>query len=107
MRVGLAAIVIILAASPMFAAYHLELEARPGAVFPYFVKFGTVNLHVYEGGVRADTVWLDAFSRNASPDITIKNPLARLFIEVPVTDISATINKFADLGDIERGAVGV
>ena len=91
--------------TPVFGAYHLELEAHPAAVFPYFAKFGTITIHVYEGGLRGDTMWLDAFSRNGSPDITILNPLARLYIEVPVTDISATINKLGQVGDVERDAV--
>ena len=40
------------------------LEASPAAAFPYLGKFGNVELHVYAGGVRAEALWLNSFSRN-------------------------------------------
>ncbi|HUP48833.1 MAG TPA: hypothetical protein VNA04_08580 [Thermoanaerobaculia bacterium] len=85
-------------------AYHLELEARPGAVFPYLARFGTVDLHVYAGGVRVDTVWLDGFSRNGDTTITVLNPLGRMYTEVPITRISSIIGTLGTLGPVEREA---
>jgi hypothetical protein len=74
-------------------AYHLELEANPGAPFPYLAKFGTVHLHAYPGGVRANTFWLDAFSRKGSNDITVMNPVARMYAEIPIADIAAMVSR--------------
>lgn len=73
--------------------YHLELEASPGAVFPYLGRFGDVELHVYEGGVRAEALWLNSFSRNGAADVTVVNPLARMYIEVPIADITSILRK--------------
>jgi len=71
--------VLALLALPALAApaprpYHLTLEATPAAAFPFLSKFGTVTLHLYSGGVRAETFWLNGFSRNESPNITVENP---------------------------------
>jgi len=91
-----------------FAAkpYHLELEASPGAVFPYLGRFGDVELHVYEGGVRAEALWLNSFSRNGAADVTVMNPLGRMYVEVPIADIAPTLRKLAgNSAGIERAAV--
>ena len=86
--------------------YHLELEASPGAVFPYLGRFGDVELHVYEGGVRAEALWLDAFSRNGAKDVTVVNPLGRMYVEVPIGDIAPILSNLAsDPSAIERRAV--
>src|SRR5207244_9612203 len=45
------------------AKYHLTLEAHPAAPFPFLSRFGTVTLDVYPAGVRADSFWLNGFSR--------------------------------------------
>src|SRR5687767_5407061 len=87
------------------SAYHLELEAYPAAVFPYFEKFGSVDLHVYPGGVRADTMWLDAFSRNGSSTVTIMNPLARMYTDVPISELAGIITRLGNENDVERNAV--
>lgn len=101
-----AAFFLLLAATALPARpYHLELEAQPGAVFPLFAKFGTIDLHVYDGGVRADTMWLDAFSRNGSDSITVMNPLVRLYGDLPITGISSIIENLGRIGDVERSAV--
>ena len=72
-------------------AYHLELLANSSAPFPYLGRFGTVTLHVYSHGVRANSVWLNGFSRNGSPDVTVMNPLARMYTDVPIRDFPAFI----------------
>lgn len=96
---------------PSFAAaparpYHLELEANPAAPFPYLGKFGAVDLHVYAGGVYADGPWLNGFSRNGAPSVTVVNPLGRMYVDMPVVEIAPTLRKLAgsDAGN-ERAAV--
>ncbi len=88
-----AALLVCLLALPAYAAqpYHLVLEANPAAPFPYLGKFGTVDLHVYGGGVRADTMWLDGFSRNGSQTITVENPFGRMYTEVPLAQIASIL----------------
>ncbi len=100
----------LLASLPALAArpYHLELEAYPTAPFPYLGKFGTVTLHVYDGGVRAETFWLNGFSRNGSPAITVENPLGRMYTDVPITEIGSILAKLAHGGrGQEHDASGV
>jgi hypothetical protein len=92
--------VLLLAALPAFSApaprpYHLTLEANPAAPFPFLSKFGTVTLHVYSGGVRAETVWLNGFSPNASPNITVENPYGRMYTEVPVANVGSIVGKLS------------
>jgi hypothetical protein len=92
-------------AAPL-SAYHLELEARPAAVFPYLTKFGTVDIDVYPSGVRAETIWLNGFSRNGAQTITVENPLGRMYTEVPIKEIAALLNKLGSAaGSVESGAV--
>lgn len=93
-------LLVLLAALPTFAAqpYHLELEATPAAAFPYLGKFGSVEIHAYAGGARAEALWLNAFSRNGDTAVTVMNPLARMYVEVPLHDISATMTKIAGAG---------
>jgi hypothetical protein len=90
-------LLLLCLSAPLFAAqpYHLELEASPGAVFPYLGKFGNVELHVYAGGVRAEALWLNSFSRNGAADVTVMNPLGRTYIEVPVAEIAPILQKLA------------
>lgn len=86
-------------------AYHLELEAHPAAAFPYFSKFGTVELHAYQGGVAAEVLWLNAFSRNGAKDVTVTNPLARMYVEVPVADLPGIVRNLAGAaGKVEQRA---
>lgn len=93
---------VSLSAAP---SYHLELEATPEAVFPYLGRFGNVELHVYAGGVRAEALWLNAFSRNDSPAVTVVNPLARMYVDVSVNEISSILTRLAGAaGAIERNA---
>ena len=85
----------LLLASATVLPYHIELEANPGAPFPFLSKFGTVTLHVYNAGVRADTLWLNGFSRNGSNTVTVENPLGRMYTDVPVRDLVAIVQKMA------------
>jgi hypothetical protein len=79
-------------------AYHLELEANPAAPFPFLGKFGTITLHVFPSGVRAETFWLNGFTRNGASVVTIENPLGRMYTDVPLTQISATLHKLSTSG---------
>lgn len=100
---------IALFALPLAAAtrpYHLELEANPAAPFPFLGKFGTVTLHVYGGGVRAETIWLNGFTRNGAPAVTVMNPLGRMYTDMPIAQISGVLSKLAGSGGIERLASG-
>lgn len=104
----LATLILLLVATSAFAAdprpYHLELEANPGAPFPYLGRFGTVEIHVYRAGVRAEALWIDGFSRNGSPQVTVMNPLGRLYVDVPVSDIAPTLTKLSGGATPERNA---
>jgi hypothetical protein len=96
-------LVTLLVASTASAAtrpYHLQLEAYPAAPFPFLSRFGTVTLHVYPGGVRAETVWLNGFSRSGAPAVTVENPFGRMYTDVPVTEISAVLKKMSKSGII-------
>src|SRR6266550_6652760 len=92
-------LVLALLALPALAAaprpYHLTLEANPAAPFPFLSKFGTVTLHLYNGGVRAETLWLNGFSRAGAPVITVENPFGRMYTDVPVANISSIVGKLA------------
>ncbi|HEV7426175.1 MAG TPA: hypothetical protein VGQ46_07380 [Thermoanaerobaculia bacterium] len=99
----LAFLAVSLQAAP--PAYHLELVANPATPFPFLGKFGTVTLHVYPNGVRAETFWLNGFSRNGTNSVTVENPLGRMYTDVPVTQISATLHKIATSG-METAAPG-
>ncbi|MEA2166344.1 MAG: hypothetical protein QOK37_4471 [Thermoanaerobaculia bacterium] len=88
--------------SSLYAAapkpYHLELIANPAAPFPFLSKFGTVTLHVFPAGVRAETFWLNGFTRNGARTITVENPLGRMYTDVPVTQISAILHELSSSG---------
>jgi hypothetical protein len=79
-------------------AYHLELEANPAAPFPFLGKFGTITLHVFPNGVRAETFWLNGFTRNGTSAVTVENPLGRMYTDVPMTQISTTLRKLSTSG---------
>ncbi|HEY0372957.1 MAG TPA: hypothetical protein VGD79_13210 [Thermoanaerobaculia bacterium] len=100
---------LVLAAVAASAAprYHLELEANPAAAFPYLSKFGTsIEVHVYPSGVRAEALWLNSFSKNGAPAVTVANPLGRMYVDVPVAEIAPTLHKLAgDDAGVEKSAV--
>lgn len=89
-------VLIAFFALPSLAApYHLRLEATPAAPFPFLSKFGKVDLDVYPGGVRAETLWLNGFSRSGAPAITVMNPFGRMYTEVPVANVGAIVRKLS------------
>jgi hypothetical protein len=79
------------APAPRPRPFHLILEANPAAPFPFLGKFGATTLHVYPSGLRAETLWLNAFTRNGSEILTIENPLARLYADVPFANVPAIV----------------
>jgi hypothetical protein len=85
--------------------YHLQLEANP-APFPFLGRFGTVTLHVYPHGVRANTFWLNGFSRNGSETVTVMNPVARMYAEVPIVEFPAVMARLtgAKGGQVQGGS---
>lgn len=98
-------VLILLTALPLSAApYHLELEADPAAPFPFLAKFGKINLSVYGGGVRAETLWLNGFSRSGASTITVMNPYGRMYTDMPIVEIGRTIEK---VGAATRKQAGV
>jgi hypothetical protein len=74
-------------------AYHLQLEANPAAPFPFLGRFGTIRLHVYPHGVRANSFWLNGFSHNGSQTVTVMNPVARMYAEVPIVEFPAVMTR--------------
>jgi hypothetical protein len=102
---GLAA-ALLLFALPLFAAqpYHLTLEASPGAPFPFLGKFGTITIDVYPGGVRAETLLLNGFSRNGASTITVENPFTRMYTKEPVAGIASALQTLGRV-DVETSSV--
>jgi hypothetical protein len=87
--------------------YHLELEANAAAPFPWLAKFGTVDLHVYPGGVYADTVWLNGFTKNGQSAITVMNPIGRMYVELPIGEIASAVRHLSNnQANIEAGIAG-
>lgn len=101
----------LLVSLPLSAArpYHLQLEAHPASAFPWLSHFGSrVELDVYPSGVRAEVLWLNAFSRNGAAAVTVANPLARMYADVPVAEIGPLLTKLAGAaGALERGLTPV
>ncbi len=93
MLLSLALAILFATAAPL--PYHIELEANPAAPFPFLSKFGTVTLHVYNAGVRADSLWLNAFSRNGTPTVTVENPYGRMYTDLPVSEITKILQKMS------------
>lgn len=81
--------------------YHLELEVYPAASFPSLMKFGTVTVHVYPAGVRADSFWLDGFSRTGAKTATVINPVMRMYTDVPLAEITSIVARAAADDEIE------
>ncbi|MGZ7079698.1 MAG: hypothetical protein ACXVJT_09820 [Thermoanaerobaculia bacterium] len=77
-----AALTLHLRAAPR--PYHLELQSTPSSMAPILAKFGTIEVHVFPGGVRVESLAMDSFSRNGSATITLLNPVARMYADVPV-----------------------
>ena len=94
-------IALFLAAATV-VPYHLQLEANPSAPFPLLNKFGAVTLHVYPAGVRADSMWLNGFSRDGEK-VTVENPYTRMYTVVPVAQFAAALMRMADVEVNEGG----
>ncbi|GEM_PF-579248 len=90
-----AALFVSAATSAATRPFHLVLEANPAAPFPFLGRFGEVELHVYPHGVRAETIWLKGFSANGSRDLTVENPLSRMYTNVPVAHLGSMIHTLA------------
>jgi hypothetical protein len=93
------ALVSLLLCTPLQAApappkpYHIQLEVNIAAPFPFLSKFGTVTLHVYPAGVRADTLWLYGFTRNGASTVTVENPYGRMYTYVTMSEITNMLHK--------------
>ncbi len=92
---GGAAVVTAADARRSTPPYHITLEAYPAAPFPFFSKFGKVTLDVYDGGVRAESLWLSGFTRNGSKTVTVQNPVARMYTDVPIADVTSIVARLA------------
>jgi len=77
------------------APHHLVLEANPALPFPFLGRFGTIEIHVYPHGIRGETIWLNGFIRNDAKEITVENPLGRMYTEVPVTSVGSVVRRIA------------
>jgi hypothetical protein len=97
---------LLLFALPLVAAqpYHLTLEANPAAPFPFLGKFGTVTIDVYPGGVRAETLLLNGFSRNGARTITVENSVTRMYTKEPVAGIASALQALGRV-DVETSSV--
>ena len=100
---GLTAALLLFALSLCAAPqpYHLTLRANPAAPFPFLGTFGTVTIHVYPGGVRAETLLMNGFSRNGARAITVENPISRLATKEPIAGMAPALQK---LGSIDTAA---
>jgi hypothetical protein len=99
-------LVAMFVATSVFASapYHLELQSSPAVVLPLLGKFGTMEIHVYDGGVRVESLAFDSFSRNGSSTVTLLNPIARLYTEVPIDEFPSLIERITG---IHRSAADV
>lgn len=95
MRSLLLTLVLALSLPLSAQKYHLELEATPEAAFPWLSRFGKVDIHVYQAGVRGEALWLNAFSRNGEKAITVANPLGRMYVDVAIAEIAPILMKLA------------
>lgn len=99
-------ILSLLLATAQPKPYHIELVANPAAPFPFLSKFGTMTLHIYPAGVRADTLWLNGFSRNGTPTVTVENPYGRMYTVMPVSEITSIMRKMAN-EDVQSSAPSI
>jgi hypothetical protein len=90
-RAALTAALLVSTSPHAAQPYHLTLEANPASAFPFLGKFGSVDLHVYQGGVRADGALMNAFSKNGQNTVTVENSVTRTHSSVPLGEIASTI----------------
>jgi hypothetical protein len=63
-----------------------------------------VTIDVFPRGVRAKTLWLNAFSRNGTATVTILNPFARMFTDVPIASVASLVGKMGNEPQAQLGA---
>jgi hypothetical protein len=73
--------------------YTLELVLTPVGDSKVIGRLGSVAVTVYPQGIHADSMWLDAISRQDSPNIVMFNPTTRLFSPVPVDGFRSVVLK--------------
>lgn len=91
-------------AAPAPKPYHLELEVNAAAPFPFLSKFGTVTLSVFPAGLRAETLWLNAFSRNGAQTVTVENPYGRMYTYVAITELASMLRNMSKDGSLAAAA---
>jgi hypothetical protein len=80
-------------AAPATGGYRLDLVARPTAPFPFLKRFGSINLSLYPGGVRGESLFLSGFSRSGSPTITVENPISRMYGDLPIGQVGTILRR--------------
>jgi hypothetical protein len=81
------------------AGYRLDLVARPTAPFPFLKRFGAINLSLYPGGVRGESLFLSGFSRSGSPIVTVENAIGRMYGELPIGQVGSILRKMSGSSD--------
>lgn len=71
--------------------WRADLELTPGAVLPFLGSFAAADVSIYPSGVTAESTFLRAWSRNQSGAIRIEHQLARLYSDMPLTQIRPTV----------------
>ena len=82
---------LVTSAPPKPEPYRIDLELHPMAPFPFLSKFGSVDVSVFPGGVRADTLLVDAFSRVGTRGVTVENDVARTYFELTTADVRSLL----------------
>ena len=73
--------------------YRLDLEVYATAPFPFLKRFGSVDVSVFPEGVGAEMLLIRGFSRNNTSTVTIMNPIARLYAEIPIAQMRSILLK--------------
>jgi hypothetical protein len=59
-------------------------------------------VHVYPNGVRADSFWLDGFTRRGVDVFTLVNPMIRMYSQVPMAEVPAVVARFAEGNEMQN-----
>lgn len=86
--------------------YRLVLWIQPVGDDALTQKLGKATLTVYPQGVKADSLWLDGFTRQGSSQLTLLKPIARLYAQVELSDFSDIIRRMAGSRDGLVGNIG-
>jgi hypothetical protein len=54
-----------------------------------------------------ETFWLNGFTRNGTGAVTVENPLGRMYTDVPLSQISATLHKLSSSGVESSAPAGI